>query len=285
MADDQVITRARELGWRPLPADPEHPTQDEFKGDAAKFVEPEEYIERGERVLPIVREHNKKLEAELRQTQADLRESLELQRASAEAIQALKTSHEADVQRQVDLTRKRILEEIKAARENGDVDKEFELRDDLEELPAAKSKEAPPAKPAAKAPAYTPEFLAWQVDNDWYGKDMRKTALADGIAVELRNDSKNATLIGRPFYDAVGAEIEAYLNPTRKQNKVEGGGGNSFGGPKDDSGGVGKTYADLPAEAKAQCKLDVKALVGKGRAYATEAEYQKQYAEQYFRYN
>ena len=64
MPDQQVIDRAVELGWRPLPADPDHPTDKEYKGVPEKFVEAEEYIERGEKVLPIVQAHNKKLDAE-----------------------------------------------------------------------------------------------------------------------------------------------------------------------------------------------------------------------------
>ena len=285
MSEQVVLDRALELGWRPLPADADHPTDREYKGDPTKFVEAEEYIERGERVLPIVREHSKKLEAELKQTRLQLNESLELQKASAEAIEALKRSHETDVQREVEKTRKRVLEEIKVARKDGDVDLEFELRDQLDQLPE-KTTEVVVAKPAASAaapaPKFAEEFLEWRVDNDWYGVDLRKTALADGIAAELRKDKKNNAIEGREFFDMVGQEVDAYLKPAPRGSKVESGRGSSYG--KDfNAGGEGKSFADLPAEAKAACKADEKNLVGPGRAFKTAAEWQKEYTEQYFR--
>jgi hypothetical protein len=283
MAEQEVIDRAVELGWRPLPADADHPTDKEYKGDPTKFVEADEYVERGERVLPIVREHAKKLEVELKQTQRQLAESLELQKASAEAIEALKTSHEADVQREVEKTRKRVLEEIKSARKEGDVDLEFELRDQLDQLPPKEeAKPKPSASAAQPAPKFAKEFLEWRADNDWYGVDLRKTALADGIAAELRKDAKNSTIEGREFFDMVGQEVEAYLKPAPRGSKVESSRGSSYG-KEFNEGGDGKSYSDLPPEAKAQCKADEKNLVGPGRAFKTAAEWQKHYAEQYFR--
>ena len=72
-----------------------------------------------------------------------------------------------------------------------------------------------------------------------------------------------------------------YLDPpARGTDKVQGGRGPSGGGGG--SGGRQKTYADLPADAKAACDSYASKLVGPGRAHKDLASWQAQYAKDFF---
>ena len=64
----------------------------------------------------------------------------------------------------------------------------------------------------------------------------------------------------------------------RPQSKVEA--GRTGGGA---SGGGGKSYNDLPADAKAACDGYNNTLVGKGRLHPDIESWRKAYAADYFR--
>lgn len=272
-----VETTAREMGWRP---------QEEFRGDASKWVDAETFVSRGEHFLPIIKADRDRLRAEVAQTAAQLAETKQLFAAAQEAIAELRKFHDEDTRRAVDRARKDLVAQLKAAREQGDVDLEVDVQSQITKIDAAKAAAPPPPAPApAPAPASDtkpdPDFIAWEADNPWFKTDSRKHALAMGIAAELRADPRNATLVGRKFYDRITEEVEAYLAPAGKPNaKVggEGGGRASGSGP----GKRSRTYADLPEEARIACENFAKKLVGPGRAYKDMAAWQAQYTTSYF---
>ena len=55
-ATPEVQAQAEAMGWIP-------PTR--FRGDPERFIDADAYIKRGEEILPIVKEQNKRLQAEL----------------------------------------------------------------------------------------------------------------------------------------------------------------------------------------------------------------------------
>jgi hypothetical protein len=144
------------------------------------------------------------------------------------------------------------------------------LTDQLLQMPV----DAPKPKVAPTVAPIPPEFQAWNAENPWFGTDARKTALANAIGQELR--AKNSPLVGRPFWDAVTAEVNAMFAPKEEPvDKVE--------GTRQGSGSVkGSGYASLPADAKAACDADIRSKVGEGKRYKTAADWRAKYAELYF---
>ena len=78
---DNIETKAREMGWKPL---------EEFKGNPDNWRDAEVFVERGEEILPIVRKDNEKLRAEVAQTKLETARLKALVDAGQEAIAELK---------------------------------------------------------------------------------------------------------------------------------------------------------------------------------------------------
>lgn len=273
--DHPRAAEARTIGWVP---------QGEFRGDPEKWVDADTFIERGKQIMPILRANNKRLQDELAKQAGELQSVKSLLAASGEAIEELKRFHSEDAKAKIAAVKQQVLDQLRTAKESGNIDDEVRLTDQLTDIKAAQKAEPPPVKkvaPPADAPV-DPAFLAWQQkpENTWFGTDRRKTALAIAIAEEIRNDPANANLVGVAFYARVAEETEETLNPSaRKSSKVEGsrgGAGGSGGGDR------AKTFMDLPADAKAACEDMARRLVGDGRAFKTKADWQKHYTQVYF---
>jgi hypothetical protein len=275
--DPAVETRARQLGWAP---------KEKFRGDPEMWVDAATYVKRGEEILPIVKENNRRLQADVARLAQHAGHMEQLVRAGQESMQALLEHQEETTRKTVEREKRALLARLKDVRENGTIEEEFEIQDELTtinaSLAAPVKKEEKPAQQQQQR--IDPAFLAWQEENgDWFGVDKRKTALAVGIGEELRSDPANAGLMGKAFYDRISQEL-GDMTPARRRpvDKVAGGGNHTPGG----GGGGGtakKTYASLPPEAKEVCDRQEKKLVGEGRAFKDQAGWRKHYAEQYFK--
>ena len=273
----EVEADARHLGWSP---------KSEWRGDPAKWTDAQTFLDRGRNLLPVLRENNTRLQSEVSRLQNEVVEARRLIEAGQESVSELMKFHEENIQRAVKTEREAIKARIREAREEGNIDAELAAQDELTELaarpPAApKPPPAPPAAPAP-APAVNPAMVAWQERNDWFGKDTRKTALAVGIAQELREKDPKETLTGKAFFDKVDEELASFLAPKSSAPNID-----RLEGGSRSSGGQGapakKSYASLPADAKTVCDQQAKKLVGPGRAFKDEAAWRSHYAEQYFR--
>ena len=261
----EVESKARHLGWVP---------KDEFRGNPEKWVDADIFVERGEHIMPILRENNKRLESEVARLQA-------LVQGSIESTEELKRFHAEDVKRQIERTKAALKEEIKQARTEGDFDLEMDLQEKLAEVKAmpVQPQVVTDAVNAARAQApFNPHLQEWMQENPWFGKDPRKTSLAVGIGHELREDPANVGLVGRKFYERVNQEMHDYLNPRSASSKVESSRNSGSGRSSRERG-----YADLPSDAKEACDKDAKKLVGPGKAFKDREAWGKYYAEQYFR--
>lgn len=275
-AAPEIQARAEKMGWIP-------PSR--FKGDPERFVDADSYIERGETILPIVKEHNRRLESELASVRAEARATAEALKAAQTAIEEIEERHTVATQKAVEEARAQVKAQLAAASEAGDHIGVAELTDQLTKLNQAEDAAGPQKKEprAAEPQAFTPppEMVEWNKENPWFGKDRRKTALALGIAQELRDAGETAQ--GRAFFDKVAEELEQTLGkPLREEppaSKVEG--ARSFGeGGGGRSGGKG--FESLPADAKAACDADARRFVGPGKKYKDVTAWRKRYAEIYY---
>lgn len=278
MSADETEVKARSMGWRP---------KDEFKEDpdhGRVWVDAETFVKRGEEVLPFVRADNRRLKDEVATLQRENAETRNLLKASSEAIEELKKFN-TDIARDNAKTRKKeLLEAIATAKKDGNVEQEVQLTDQLSEHNAALRESEKPAKVngAAAGPVPfvpPPEMKVWMTENPWFGTDKRRTALANGIADELRSDPANAGLLGRAFFDRVTEEVEKVFGGNQRRtnaSKVEESRGGSGGSS------AGKSFADLPPDAKEACKRQGQRLIGPGRAFKTADEWQAHYVKSYF---
>lgn len=276
MATPEQITEATSLGWAP---------KDQWRGAEDKWVDADVFLEKG---LGIhhVRDQNRRLEGQVQQigqTVSSLESAL---KAANATIEALNASHEEDVKAQVEAARAELKEEIERASKEGDHAGLAEATDKLTQLntadAAAKEKDKNKDKldDAGKPQQIPPEVAQWYAANPEYQTNPRMRGLAMGVAAELR--AAGDTTTGKVFLDKVAAEVEKTLGikPGAGRSKVEsdGGGSRGAGGGNSDS----KTYADLPAEAKAACEAQAKRLVGANRAHKTIESWRASYARQYF---
>ena len=270
-----VEKEARSLGWVP---------QEEFRGNKDKWVDADTFVERGHTIMPILKKTNERLEGRLKDVETKLQRAESLYNASQESISALQKVHQDATKAAVEKARREILAELKTAKETGDIDKELALTEELADVKAKQKELAKPPEPPPTiqdsrvqgAATVHPDFQEWQNENNWFGKDDRKTLRAMGIAQELRSDPEYDSLQGRPFFDKI-LEVMNERSSVPKMNRVAE--PRASGG----SGATGKrSFADLPPDAKQACERQGQKLVGEGRAFKDQKSWQTYYTKLYF---
>jgi hypothetical protein len=283
-SDPGAEKAARRMGWVP---------QEVFKGDSSKWVPAEEFLEKVGPVADFVgtrfEETDKKLQ-QLHGTVGSLQQNL---KESKEAIAALKESNDAETRRAVEKARADLKAELKAAIKAGDADSQVEIQDELDKLwqAEATAKEKPAEKKTSEAgesatPQLHPEFVEWAKETPWFNtktpEGRRKTAIANVIAQEMRDDGD--TRVGKAFLKEVEKRVEEHFAEagTSRTDRVAGGGSNGGGGSRTGAGGRG--WGDIPsADRQAATEAFADRLVGPNKAYKTVAEWQKGYAERYWK--
>lgn len=278
MSEDMEVS-ARQLGWVP---------KEEFRGDEAKWVDAETFVDRGRNIMPILRKNNERLEMTIRQQQEEMARMRETVRNAQESVDQLREFHTAETKRQVEAVKRDLMSQLKEAKSDGDVDREVQLTDQLTqvnaELKNAETKEKEPPQQQQQQQQQVPPgidrtFLEWSSANQWYGVDQRRTALATAIGHEIRANSAYDHLTGKAFFDMIDQELVNRTggNPT---SKVEGGHRDATN-PGGSSKGA-KTFAALPDEAKKTCERQAAKLVGEGRSFKDMKAWQEYYAKVYY---
>jgi len=276
-AAPEVQAKAEKMGWIP-PA--------RFKGDPTKFTDAEEFLRRGEEVLPIVKKQLADVRAEndqLRVAQAETAAALKTAQA---AIEQIEERHTVETKRAVIEARAELKRQLASASEAGDHEAIADLTDKMTQLNVADDKAEPPKKNGADAPTFKPDpaVTEWNRENPWFGRegDEDKTAFALGYGQKLRKQGDASQ--GRAFFDKLSAEVERVFEGKKDSDeppagKVESG---RSGGGEPQRGGKRKTFASLPVEAKDACEADVRSKVGPGKRYKTADEWRSRYAELYY---
>lgn len=265
----EIEQEALALGWVP---------QEQFRGDAAKWVDAETFVNRGKEIMPILRKNNEKLLGEVESLKGTIGTMQTSLNAATEAMAEFKQYHEDTAKRAY----QKAVADLKAqkveALENGEHRKVVEIDDALRELdkeaPKAMqsgNKVAPPVQAQAPNPMQDPVFAQWESENRSWLVDPDKQAYANSIAQYLNATTK---LRGREFLDKVKDEVEKRYT-TASPQKVEGGATQSRSSGRN-------SYSDLPADAKAACDRMGAKLVGDNKAYKSMEEWRKQYAKDFF---
>ena len=278
-ADGQDVEQeARLLGWVP---------QEEFRGNKDNWETAEAFVERGQHLMPILRQNNVRLKNELL-TRDQKIGTLQTQLENAQkAIDRLDAHYTEATKRAVTAAKAELVQQLKQAREDGDVDAEVEVQDKLDDLKA--SQQSAEKKAEEKKPVTTtdldPQFIEWNQENPWFGdttnpENKKRTKALVRIAEDLREEGDKTQ--GRAFFDKcltmLDEDSAGLSTPVARTSRVEGGGGGRSGARPG-----AKSFASLPQEAKQACAEDAAYLVGKGKRYGTQKEWEDEYARIYYK--
>lgn len=242
----EVIAEAEKMGWTP---------KDQFKGDPAKWRPADEFVERGKSMLPLALAQVKRQGREIAELRATVKEFAEF--ASKSEARAMEAA----------------LLQLRQERADAIAKGDGVAFDKVDAKIGELQKKAE-TKPQPKADDEDPAFTEWLSRNKW-AEDAKLQRIGKGIAEALVADGETAT--GPALLDLVTKEIklrypEKFDNPRRQAApSVEGGAGPRKSG--------GKSYADLPAEARAACdRMAKNGYAGKPDEMAKfKAEYVKSY--------
>jgi hypothetical protein len=240
----EIVDRARRLGWRP---------QEEYNG-RREWVPADKFIETAENELPVLRENLRRLDnlytkdvgslknelTEVKQVLTDFREfsSRSEQRAYEKAKRELEEKRDVAVAHADTETFKATQREI------DELDKQVKPKE-----PEKKTETVPPPDPA---------ITAWIGENPWFTTDAELMAYAKA--------QDNFLMTAKPGM-SVAERLAEVKNRTKKEYP------DKFGNPKREQASSvaepgaqtttrkkGKTYDDLPPDAKAACDKFVRTI-------------------------
>jgi hypothetical protein len=276
---NEIEQEAASMGWVP---------QEKFKGDPDKWIPADEFVEKGRHVVPIMRANNDRMRRELltRDTQiGTLQSQLDDLRKQFDTLD----SHYAEAsKRAITEAKNKLIADLKSAREEGDTDKEQALLDQLDEVrdterqnKAAQAKKFEEKKdpPGAYTEQLDPDTRAFMEENPWFDSDKKRTKAYLRVVEDMRDEG--VTSKGKAFLDEALERLEEQESgephePQRPNSKVET--GNARGGNRSSS----KSFASLPADAKAACRADAEILVGPNKKFKEMKDWEAEYARIYY---
>ena len=245
---------AKELGWVP---------QEQFKGDADKWRPAEEFVRRGEEILPIVRKQNEKLHNEVK----ELRETNErMSRMFEKTTARIKAEYEGQIET--------LKTQRKAAIKEGDADRVEAIEQRIDSLKEQVADEpSATVVPEAGSKEHTALVKDFAKANVWFLEEPDMAAYAEQFS--QRNASLNE---GISFADnmqatvaAVRKKFPAYFgNATAANGHAAVDTGGSFPGAQPT---VDPLVAKLPREARDQMTKDIKAGLYKTEKAWAQAYY------------
>lgn len=279
--------RARAQGWVP---------QDQYRGDSAKWVDAETFLEKGYGNNDILRESVNRLADKVSERDQRIEE---LTTRVAESGQVLQSINNKLINADRDAYARGIADaEARMRKAAGEADTEAydEAKADLDALEAKPVPVERPAQqpartqqPAPKAPTIDPVTEAWvnEPAHSWF-KDPKLSRSAVTLHKSILEDNPGMSL--RASLDAVDVEIrqlfpEQFENPRRNAR-------GSVGSPSGDRGGNGRgngngrSFANLPEDAKREFTKTRNAMgpdKKTGKPYFTEQMFLDQYNGEFVR--
>lgn len=252
---------AREMGWVP---------QEEFRGDPDKWITADSFVERGEKILPILKANNKRLRDDLLTRDRDLATLRTQVSESQKILKTLQSAYEESTKAEVDKAKDALKLELREAKVSGDVDLELEIQDKLESLKTPKKV----AVPSTQEQVISEPLKQWGEENPWYGgnsrEDQKKTQEFLWSCEDLRKEG--SVKIGTDFLQE--ALLRYQKTNVGSVSKVEG--GNSGGRVSS-----GRKFSQLSSQAKEVCHSDSHRFVGPGKMFKNLPEYEDHWASLY----
>lgn len=263
------ITEAKAIGWVP---------KERFKGKPDDWVDAHEFLARGEKFIPFLKASKKKLEDKVDVQSRQISELQNQLRANNMALEEIKTTAtKTDTNAEIAELRT----QIASAMREQEYEKAEELREQLVEkrmsLRNPQQAQVPGGAPAGIE--QTPEWREFLEENPWWVSDAGLRAAAVEVAKEMDRNGELTPMTGpRERLSKIAEEVrERYMTNTRRSapSKV----GSSRPAPRRTNG---RTYADLPPDAKQACDNYVPRLVGEGKKFKDVESWQKSYAAKYW---
>lgn len=205
------LAEATVLGWH----DPE---ADDFKGDPEKALSPEEFVTRGEELLPLVNANNKKLMTKI----SKMEETFGRERvAYKKHVDATLKRERADHEKQ-----------LEEAVSDGDVERYKKLKDNA------------PAE-IEETEEKSPIEVEFEGRHDWYRTDDKRTKLA--MAADTSIKALRAVLSPSEYVDRIEEEMERLMPTKQAHNTVT-------GGRKKISSSKSQTFEAMPKENQDACR-------------------------------
>lgn len=245
-------TKAAEMGWVP---------EDQWRGDPKQWRPAEEFVKRGENIIPILNDRVSKLQEELNMAlKVNKQEIAEIKK---QANERAKAEYETKLQQLREKENQAFLE--------GDQEAFDKIRDERDKI-------TPPEEVKVEEPDnVSPDFEPWLAKNQWYSTDSQLHAYADNIGIAMRDaaNSSGSPLSDAELFNKVEVAVKAafpdkFTNPKRESAP-------SVEAATDTPKKGGNKFGDLPASAKAQYDRMAKQFELRGRKFTKE-----QYAQTYF---
>ena len=223
--DPAIVEKATKMGWT---------DKENFKGDPEKWRPAAEFVERGENMLPIMKS---KLQRQDRKI-ADLEKS----------IKEFAEYHSKTEQRAYEKAMKELKEKQVEAVATADSESFAKIDKEIEEL-----NKRVPAPKIDQTVAADPVYIEWASRNKWVETDEVMLAYAEKKGEQL---FKTTTIRGKELLEAVEREVKAkfpdkFVNPRRATAPAVEGAASA-------AKTSGKTYADMPKDARDSCDRMVK---------------------------
>lgn len=288
--DPQIESKARDMGWVP---------EKEWKGAPPKhgFASAEEFLKRGEEVLPIIRKQLERREQQIANLEAKIEKA---EKAHSDTIRRIERMSSVALEKQREQIEAQYTARIEAATELGDKDAVRQARKDEKEalkalderLEEPKEDKDKREKESQKLPKHVEDTLeAWISDNQWFKSEPEMQMVANNHHAKLLKEKPGLTLaenlaevrkyVAKRYPEAFAKddEEEEVEEKPRRGSAVEGGSRMSGAGGR-------SLYSKLPPEAKEACDRFVKQGLFAERGESIEKDAPKmreRYATEYFK--
>ena len=242
-ASEETLALAKSMGWV---------EEEKFRGDTSRWVSADTFVEKGMNDLPILRERVRAQSKKLHDMEQD--------------IGSFKAHHEQTAEREY----KRAIHELEAkqlaAVETADTEEYKRIQQQKQEI----------QPPVVKAPSTdNPLYSEWKDKNaEWFEKDAEMTVYANRMSDYIAET--RPYLIGKQdFLEEVEKEVKLrFKDKFENTNRAAPNAVESGGRPRRPKGG--KSYADLPADAKSACDRFVRRGLTTKEQYIQDYEWSEQ---------
>jgi len=245
---EEVMTKAKAMGYDP----------DRYAQDDPKWKSPEEFVEFGERLQPVLKERTRYLEEKNASLEA------RIQAIQTEVVKFAKIHEETEKAAYA-----KALADLKAQKAEALGNQDYEAVVELDEQIAdtKQAQKQPPVAAVERKPEIPAEIV--QLNNEWmkanpytvegsaeYDLNMDAYARAMGEVIVRKEGKPQTAAEYKEFLGKVTARVkeafpEKFENPMRHSSQtVEGDGGAGVG-----VGSAKRTYANLPQAAKEACDV------------------------------